>query len=67
MDFFFSTKFYFYSVHMSVCLHLCLCVKCQESQERNLDLLELELQMIVRSHVDAGNQTLILWRSNQCS
>lgn len=27
----------------------------------------LELQMVISYHVDAGNQTQLLWKSNRCS
>lgn len=36
-------------------------------QGRVLDHLEQELQMAVSHHLSAGNRTLILWESNNCS
>lgn len=39
----------------------------QGSQMRVLDPLELELQSLVNLHVSAGNTSLDLWRSSQCS
>lgn len=38
----------------------------QGGHKRPLDPLELELQMIVISHVWAGNQTWIPWKSSKC-
>ena len=35
--------------------------------KEELALLELELQTAVNSYVGAGNQTWVLWKSNQCS
>jgi hypothetical protein len=34
-----------------------------ESLKRVLDPLELELSMFVSHHVDAGDQTQVLWKS----
>lgn len=43
-----------------------ICAMCVSgalgSQERKTDLLELELQMFVSPHVDAGNETWVLWK-----
>jgi hypothetical protein len=39
----------------------------QRDQKRESDCLELELQMVVSHHVDAGNQTQVLCKSNKCS
>jgi hypothetical protein len=36
-------------------------------QERALDPLELELWVLVESHVVAGNRTWVLWKNTQCS
>ena len=53
------------------CLCVCLCASCLPStvgdQKRMSDPLELALQMVVSSHVGAGNPTQILWKSSQCS
>jgi hypothetical protein len=35
----------------------CLVVPSEGGQKKELDLLELELQMFVNHHVGAGNQT----------
>uniref|UniRef100_A0A8C8ULU8 Uncharacterized protein n=1 Tax=Peromyscus maniculatus bairdii TaxID=230844 RepID=A0A8C8ULU8_PERMB len=46
------------------CLHVCLGIVCipgsHRSQKRRSDLLEMELQIIVRCHVGARNQTPVL-------
>ena len=52
-----------------LCIHLCtMCMPgaCR-GQKRVLDHLELELQRVVNHHVDAGNQTQFLCKSNKCS
>lgn len=53
-----QTFTYFYFMCISVCLHICLCVPCipeaWKGQERTPGPLELELQMIVSHHIDAG-------------
>ena len=36
-------------------------------QEKVMDSLRLELQMVVSHHVAAGNQTWVLYKSNKCS
>jgi hypothetical protein len=62
-----------YGCFLFVCLSVCLfCfVACMnayaysalESLKRVLDPLELELSMFVSHHVDAGDQTQVLWKS----
>lgn len=50
------------------CLHLYLWITCSLSthraQKHVLDFLELELLMIIRIHVSAGNQTWVLWKES---
>lgn len=38
-----------------------------EDQNRTLDSLELELEVIAGHYVGAGNWTQVLWKNNQCS
>lgn len=38
----------------------------QRGQKMKLDLLEPELEMVVCCHVDAVNQTCVLYKSNLC-
>ena len=38
-----------------------------KDQRGALDPLELDLEMVVNSHVDVVNQTQILWKSNKFS
>lgn len=42
--------------------HHVLCLAAQEAGR-----LEIELQTVVSSHADAGNQTRVHWKSRQCS
>ena len=50
------------------CVSLChTCVRCAGGQEKTLDSLELELQLVVSCHVGARNQTQVLWKSSRCS
>lgn len=37
----------------------------QGGQKKEVEPLELELQMVV-SHMGAGNYTLVLWKNSQC-
>ena len=37
------------------------------SQKRAADFLDLELEMFVSCHVDAGKSNQVLWKSSQCS
>lgn len=50
---------------------MCVCVpyacSADRGQKRAGDPLALPLQMAVSSYVDAGNRTLVLWKSNECS
>lgn len=52
-------------------LHKCLCAAyvpgTHRDQKRTLDDLELELLVVVNSHVDAENQIQAFWKSSQCS
>lgn len=41
-----------------------MCAGAQVNQKRVLDLLDLELQMVVRYHVGSGNQTCVLWNGS---
>lgn len=54
-----------------VYVHECLCTLCMpiahRSQKRASDPLKLELQVAVRCHVSAENQTWVLKRRSQCS
>ena len=34
---------------------------------RASDLFGLQVRVVVSGHVGAGNQTLVLWKSSQCS
>ena len=52
---------------LPVCLHVYLMYAVLIDQKRALDLLELDLQRVVSCFVGAGNQTLVLYKSNQCS
>ena len=38
-----------------------------KNQKNESEALELELQTVVSCHVGARNQTLVVWKSNQCS
>ena len=51
---------------MFLLAYVCLHSACR-NQKRSLDPLELELQMVVGHHVDAGNQNWVLCKSSQCS
>lgn len=42
-------------------------VSTHRDQKRVSELRKLELQMVVSSRVDAGNQTLVLCRNSTCS
>lgn len=45
-----------------------MCVPgAHRDQKRAPNLLELELQMVLRHHVGSGNQALDLSKSSQCS
>ena len=50
---------------------LCVCIMhvpgAHGGQNRASDLLELELQTVVRHHTGAGNRTQVLCKSSQCS
>jgi hypothetical protein len=48
-------------------LPLCALVFCLQVSVRVTDSLKLEIQIAVSCHVGAGNQTLVLWKSSQCS
>lgn len=56
---------------MNVCLHIFMCPACMPTiyrdQKRGLDTLELVLQRVVNQYVGAGNQTLVLCKSNKFS
>jgi hypothetical protein len=39
----------------------------QRSQKRGFDFLKQGSQMVISLHVDAGNLTQVLYKSNQCS
>lgn len=60
----------FYPVCMSV-LFACMCTMCmpgvQESQERVLDPVEHELQIVMIHYVSFGSRIQVLCRSNKCS
>lgn len=45
---------------MQVYMYTVCMTGAQEDQRRALDPLELELQMVVSRHVDAGNQICVL-------
>jgi hypothetical protein len=47
-------------------LPACMCVHGAQGQKRSLNPLQLKLQVSV-SHVDAGNQILVLCKSSRCS
>jgi len=55
----------YYVCMVYVCImYVCMCITCilgtHESQERTLDVLELELQMVVSHHVGSGNKIPVL-------
>jgi hypothetical protein len=41
--------------------------EAKSQKPEGINVLEVELQMVVNHHVDAGNQTLVLWKSGQGS
>lgn len=45
------------------CLHVCECLVNCGGQKSVSELLELELQMVMNRHVDAGHCTWVLWKS----
>lgn len=48
------------------CMHVCAHVSLvPQSQERVLDPLQLEFQIMVSYHVCAKNQTWVLWQSSK--
>lgn len=53
------------------CLHICLCTRCipcaHGGQKWALDPLQLQLHMVVRDHMGAGNWTPVLWENSWCS
>lgn len=50
------------------CMYVCAtCVQRLKRPERSFYLMELELQVPVSPQVGAGNRTLVLLRSSQCS
>jgi hypothetical protein len=69
-DFFFKGLLYFYLMCMAV-LQTCMYVQCAcrdfRGQKRTSVPLELESLTVVSSDVGAGNQSLVLWESSQCS
>lgn len=60
---------YFYVKGCFVCMHVCAHVYsgALRGQKRVLNPRELEVLTIVSCYVGAGNQTLILCKSSQCS
>lgn len=54
---------YGYFVCMYECAHVCLVTK----ETRRCHLLELELEMVVSSYMNAGNKTWVLWKSKKHS
>lgn len=55
---------------MGFCLHVCLCITCMPEAlggQKSIRSLGMELQLVVRYHVGVGNQTLVLWKSRECS
>lgn len=44
-----------------------VCVSAHKGQKGMLDPLGLEVQTVESCHIDAGNQTLMLCKSTQCS
>lgn len=40
---------------------------CQQKLEKESDLMELELQVVMNDHVDTRNQTQVFWESRQYS
>jgi hypothetical protein len=52
-----------------VYLNVCVMYTCSTGggQKRASDPPELELCIVRNLHVGAGNQTLVLWKSIQCS
>lgn len=65
MDFLLCVNFIFlnYLYPKFICVFACMYV-CGD-QKRVSDDLDLELQRVVSGHVGAGNQTQILWKSDQ--
>lgn len=43
---------------------MCVCHACG-GQKRASDGLELELQLVVTNHVDAGNRSQVLWKNSK--
>jgi hypothetical protein len=60
-------------VCMYVCMYVCICMYvhcvhswCLQKSEEDIGSLELELQMVVGTHVNAGNWTWVLCKNNKC-
>ena len=50
-------------IYLYVCVPMCIYVHMCRPEE-GLKSLELKLQVVVSCHMDAGNQTQILWKSS---
>ena len=70
---FFSLTYYFVIGLINCFSVLCACMSvyhmhaCPGRPEEGIEHLELESYLAVSCHVGAGTQTLVLWKSNQCS
>ena len=59
-----------YVVYVFLSAHTCVNLGhtwCPLRPEETAGPLELQLQTVTSCHVDAGNQTLVLWKSSQHS
>lgn len=56
---------------LSACMYICMCTTyvlgAGGGQKRTLDFLELEIGIVVRDHVCAGNRALALCKGSECS
>lgn len=54
---------------MFPCMYVCVPCKCSayRGQKRELESLEVGLQIVVSHHVGVGNQTQFLWKTSQSS
>lgn len=58
-----------FHVYFPACLYMCITcmLDAQRSQKRTSDLLQLELQIVIKHFVGTRNRTLAIWKSNKYS
>lgn len=64
----FGEKIYLFNVYeYFICMYVTAPYVCRAGEARRGYALELELEMSVSNHIDAGNVTQILHKSSKCS